>query len=141
MPAGNPGSNNTLRAPVSMSQRTANRFSVSRAAAFKATWLAEGETVNADGTLGNISIGGFSARMANAPPRGRILHARLNLETAKGGLPKTIEADARVCGRTRFSDSRLAGPGWLVNFSIESIHPADEKLMVRAINVIKARAH
>ncbi len=130
-----------MRLMVSMSQRAANRFSVSRAAGFKATWLADGEIVNADGTLGNISTGGFCARMANAPPRGRILHARLKLETARGGLPKTIEADARVCGRTRFSNSRLAGPGWLVNFVIESIHPADEKLMVRAIAVIKARAH
>lgn len=141
MANGTLGPNSNVRATISMSQRAANRFSVSRAAVFKATWLADGKTMDADGTLGNISAGGFSARMTNAPPRGRILHARLNLETAKGGLPKTIEADARVCGRTRFSDSRLAGPGWLVNFAIESIHPADEKLMVRAINVIKDRTH
>jgi hypothetical protein len=138
MPTGN-GVNHALkRSAVALSQRTANRFSLLRKGLLKATWLNDGNTVNATGTLGNISTGGFSARMACAPPRGRILHARLDLDTAKGVPPKTIEADARVCGRTRLSDTRRFGPGWIVNFAIETMHPADEKLMARAITLIKA---
>ncbi len=140
MPSGNSGTNSNKRPVAALSQRAANRFSVT-SAAFKATWLANGEVLNAEGNLGNISTGGFSVKMSNAPPRGRILHARLNLETVKGGLPKTIEADARVCGRTRFSDDRQGRTGWLVNFVIESIHPADEKLVAQAIAILKARTH
>lgn len=130
-----------MRTAIAMSQRTMNRFHLLRAGGLKATWLADGDVIDAEGTVGNISLGGFCATMANAPPRGRILHARLNLETAKGGAPKTIEADARVCGRTRFSDRTKNQPGWMVNFAIESIHPVDEKLIVRAIDAIKARGH
>ena len=140
MPNGNSGTNSNMRHAAALSQRAANRFSVS-CAAFKATWLANGEVLNADGDLDNISTGGFSVRMSNAPPRGRILHARLNLETVKGGLPKAIEADARVCGRTRFSDDRQGRTCWRVNFAIESMHPADEKLVAQAIALLKARAH
>jgi hypothetical protein len=142
MPTVNSGAKNAaMRTAIAMSQRTMNRFHLLRAGGLKATWLADGDVIDAEGTVGNISLGGFCATMANAPPRGRILHARLNLETAKGGAPKTIEADARVCGRTRFSDRTKNQPGWMVNFAIESIHPVDEKLIVRAIDAIKARGH
>lgn len=140
MPPGNTPANALMRPEITLTQRTANRYSVARAGALKATWLADGHAVTATGTLGNISTGGFSARMASAPPRGRILHARFDLETAKGNPPKIVEADARVCGRTRFSDNRRFGPGWMVHFAIEAIHPADEKLITRAIDLIKTHA-
>jgi hypothetical protein len=137
----NKNSNAAILPAIALSQRSANRFSLSRAGGLQATWVDEGNTVNATGTLGNISAGGFCAKMACAPPRGRILHARLDLETAKGLPTETIEADARVCGRTRFSNNRRFDPGWMVNFAIETMHPADEKLMARAINLIKTAAH
>jgi hypothetical protein len=141
MPNSNPETKAGLRAAITLPQRTANRFSIARPRALNAIWLVDGKTVDATGTLGNISTGGFCAKMANAPPRGRILHARFDLETAPGKPPKTIEADARVCGRTRLVDDGQNTANWMVNFAFESIHPADEKLMARAIDMIKKSGH
>lgn len=124
------------RASSTLIRRRAERFPV-RSAPFSATWLAERQTVNGAGMLVNISTGGFAARMLEAPSQGRLLHARLALNSAVGEAIRPIEADARVCGRVRVRSLDGMTSAWLVHFAIESIHPVDEKLMAQAIGTLK----
>lgn len=114
----------------------AERFPVGDAP-LTATWLAERQTVNGTGTLVDISSGGFAARMIDAPAPGRLLHARFFLDTPVCPPTKPIEADARVCGRAVVRHGDDLPPEWIVNFAIESIHPVDEKLMARAMGILK----
>lgn len=120
-----------------MSRRLSERYPLP-SSLFVATWLAEGEMVRAGGVLGDISAGGFSGWMSNPPPEGRLLHARLELDNTSGDPVCIIDADLKVCGRRHVSSRPSDEFGWVVNLATESIHPADEKLMARYIESIKA---
>lgn len=89
------------------------------------------------GDLVDISMGGFGARMHQAPENGRLLHVRLSINTASGNGKQPIEMDARVCGRIPPGETSDPSGDWIVNCSIESIHPLDQNLMARAIGKLK----
>jgi hypothetical protein len=122
---------------ISLRRRGDERFSVG-GLPFNATWLSEQQKVNGAGVLLNISSGGFAGRMVEAPVVGRLLHTKMVLPMVSGERrERSVEADARVCGRVPVSDG--GSQEWFVHFAIESIHPVDEKHMATALQVLKRR--
>jgi hypothetical protein len=101
-----------------------------RSSPFHATWLSDWQRVDENGVLADISTGGFSGCIAQAPAKGHLLHARLTLRMGSGrGTPLPIELDARICGRTPGGSE----DSWIIHCAIETIHPVDEKLMIETI--------
>lgn len=116
-----------------ISRRMADRIPL-RSSSFHATWLSDWHKVDERGVLADISTGGFSGYMAQAPAKGHLLHARLSLRTGSAkATPQRIELDARICGRTPCGSE----DNWIVHCAIETIHPADEKLMIQTLAMHK----
>jgi hypothetical protein len=120
---------------INPQRRTDARFNVGRLP-FNATWLAEHEKVNGGGVMLDLSSGGFGGRMIEPPVVGHLLHTKFRLPVALDEQPEiSVEADARVCGRAPVWNG--AKQEWMVHFAIESIHPADEMRLARAIQELK----
>lgn len=122
----------------SATRRSAERIRVG-GASFFATWLSGGHRINQKGVLIDVSTGGFGARMIEPPPSGRLLHTKLALRAALDESVDSIEADARVCGRSLHGSGAGTDPDWFVNFAIQSMQPADKSLMLEALEKIKAK--
>ena len=112
-----------------ISRRLAERIPL-RSSSFHATWLSDWLKVDERGVLADISLGGISGLMAQAPAKGHLLHARLSLRIGSDqDTPLPIELDARICGRTPGAGQ----DNWIVHCAIETIHPADQKRMIQTI--------
>lgn len=117
-----------------VNRRRDERFDVS-SVFFCATWLEERKTVKENGTLIDISNGGFSVGMRKAPPNGRLLHVRFALDTLSGEAGMPIEAVVRVCHRR---PGALEGGGqWTVHFAIELMDVRDEWRMASALGILQ----
>jgi hypothetical protein len=105
-----------------------------RSSSFHATWLSDWHKVDERGMLADISPGGFSGLIAQAPAKGHLLHARLSLRMESStNDTRQIELDARICGRT----PGVGEDNWIIHCAIESIHPADQKLMIQTLEAHK----
>lgn len=104
-----------------------------------ANWLDEHRMMSGSGPLLDISLGGLSARMVVAPPLGRLLHARLFLNTEADEGSSVIDANVQVCSRNRSSAGQPSLAAWIVHLAFESIHPPDAKRMVRALAQLGAK--
>lgn len=122
---------------TSSTRRRTERIRVGGASCF-ASWLSSGRKVSQRGVLTDLSTCGFGARMIEAPPSGRLVHTKLALGALDQSVD-SIEADARVCGRSLLGSGAGTDPDWIVNFAIESILPADKDLMAASLEKIKVK--
>ncbi len=105
---------------------------------FDANWLNEWNDVDEAGVLTDISAEGFAGRMKSAPSVGHLIHARLSLrETDQYSIPLSINVNAVVCQRHQADPSKESADEWMVHCAIESIHPAEKKQLIRAIETLK----
>ena len=118
---------------MNISRRRTERVPLS-SSSFQATWLSDWHKIDETGELINISPGGFGGRLKRAPAIGHLFHARLSLSTPDGVtrfLP--IEVDAHLCQRQR--PNGQSGNTWIIHCAIESIHPIDQRRLIRAIGI------
>lgn len=129
-----------LRTAIGITRRSTERYAVSDVP-FNAVWLHDWNTIEAQGTLLDISLGGMGVRLPTAPARGHLLHARVPLDSMLDETAIPIELDARVCGSTHLSPTTGSDDGWHIHLAIESMHPVDEKRMQEALHILHDARH
>ncbi|MGE5469657.1 MAG: hypothetical protein ACM3X0_02540 [Bacteroidota bacterium] len=122
---------------TAFSRRLAERLPAGNGA-LHARWLANRQTIEGNGALLDISSGGIAARMPEAPPQGRLLHASLFLNAGLDGATGAIQADLQVCGRQLVLAGKGKSANWIVHLAFETVHPSDEKRIAKALSLLKA---